>query len=549
MNDTLKPDHPYIHQHIPCRCDIEAPTYAASMAETIQDLIQKANQSGRDWRSALASWLVDRFVDASFAEQLWEKPQPTDSPSRHTLVSAMNLCLTQMSRTAAIACEIAGSINLAAHSSNVSLVLPEINNDKCTIGQIMEQLATILVAAIDARDHYLYDTLLDRLGECDDMALKIRTDRFTAFRCLQVVARAGQSRTADSNRIGEFMPIELWRQLPQTILHDSELVHDSDTAPSELHACMAYPLLLLVSSIGHLRREHAANLAIDPGTSEIVTSVTSWLREDLDRCFPAQADTTVPDAVRHHLFYYRYFVYHVVAITIVDMYPQSEHLEVTFQLIRAELEKADGPFDFPDDWISFASAAYELAVEAIENALSSVPASSRSRQQYYNITAENLEHEMNLRLAFLTQRIGMDRKMHETEVTLRDTIAELAKTHVVDEVKTAMDKEKDAIQNELQAIQKESSTIQSEVRNISVRVIEIIGIFLAVVAFVGTTVVSGTAGNLSFGQRLLILGSGAIISLSFFLLLRLAVSHPLTSGLLKTSQRSESTVGSQVDDQ
>ena len=535
MNNNRTTDRQYIRENVRCRCTIEDPTDAASMVETIRDLIRQAGQSGREWKSDLASWLVDQFVDTSFGEKLWTNPQPTDIPSRQTLIAAMNLSLTQMSRTAAIACEIANSVDPTDHSPTLSLELPEINNDGSTIRQILEQLATILIAALDARDDYRYDALIDSLDECDDMPLKIRTERFTAFRCLRMVARAGQSRTANSIRIGEFMPIEVWRELPQTIRQDSDLIHHLDDAASELQPCMAYPLLILVSSIGHLRREHAAKLLEDPGTSQIVTSVTTWLTEDLDRCFPAQYDTTVVEPVRHHLFYYRYFVYHFTAITIVDMYPDLERLKIPLQLLESQDEGEEVVSDHSPVWKSGASAAYELAVGAIENALSSVPASSRARREYYNITAENLEHEMNLRLALLDQRIAMDKKMRDTEAHLTETIKELAKTHVDERLEVAMKGVHDEISKELKVIQNESSTIQSEVRNISVRVVEIIGIFLAVVAFLGTTVVSGTAGDLSVSQRLLILGAGGVISLLFFVLLRRAVSHPITSGLFTPS--------------
>ena len=497
----------------PCRCEHLSDFDLGELVRTVEDLRNRSRTADVNWKSELASWLTIRFVDASRRDRIWPFTQtdvsPTARASRRRFIHSLNVFLTQISGPAALACEVARSAglldreaSLSVESEQLARTSDRLPDDDPTadrkVGTILENLCLILLSALEARDDYEYDELLDILSQCDEMPFQFTTDNFVVFKCLKRVALAGQSRTKEADVVREYVSVDGWKHLSREIRSDSTRVHSSRERDS-LRPCMGYPLLMLVSALGHMRRQHAAT-ELPP---KMVDFILIQL-EELDACCPSERRQGVMQISKHHIEYYRYFALHVLAIGIVEKYPDSTDLSQVSDLL-----KLDSKDDSREDWDACASRAYEKATVSIERALALVPSSHGARRDYYDLTAENLEHEMSLRLEMLRRGIEMDKRVEN-----------LATVHV----EKAVASEMDDLQEELR---RETGKLHTELRSLSMRVIEIIGVFLAIVAFVATTVISGTAGDLRVRDRILILCIGGVISLTYFVLLRLIVLRPV----------------------
>lgn len=503
---------------IQCRCERLDDVGYRDIVSFVEDLRRRAESDDFDWNSELAAWLTSRFVDEASRDTTWPFNQNDLSPraraSRGRLVDSLNILLSQMAGPAAMACEIARSTGLLADHTSWSLGGYDSDDDATatsssedygrvddggstsgrTIGRVLEDLCLLLLSALQARDDYEYDKLLDILAQCDEMPFEFTTDSFVVFRCLKRVAWAGQSRTKDADLVKEYVSVDGWDKIARKVFADSSRVHLAINQQS-LGPCMAYPLLMLVSALGHMRRQHAATQLMP----QLVRFVLQQLKE-LDSCCAKDRQLTSISLSRHHVSYYRYFAFHILAVGVLEMYPGTGDISDIVRVV------GDGFEDVEDhDWYGFARSAYDKAAVSIESALSLVPPANSARRDYYDLTAENLEHEMSLRLEMFSQRIGMERR-----------VSELANSHVsiaVDNAKTDLNR----------ALTSETTKLHGELRSISMRIIEIIGVFLAIVGFLATTVISATAGQLEVGHRILILSIGGVVSLMFFLLLRLIV--------------------------
>ena len=511
-----------------CRCkhlnDLEYP----ELVGAVENLRNRSEVTSLDWKSELASWLTRQFVDASSRDEIWPFSENDVSLTavRRDHIHSLNILLTQISGPAVMASEIARSVGLSASNTPLSLASfvsktdadfasdwsrPVNDTDQAsdrTIGRILESLCLVLLAALQARDDYKYDQLLDVLSLCDAMPFQFTTDDFVVFRCLKRIAWAGQSRTKEADLVKEYVSLDGWRKIADSIQADSRVVHPS-MAEDSLGPCTAYPLLILVSAIGHMRRQHAATEL----TPKIIHFVLHQVQK-FETCCTNAGKMDVILLSRHHALYYQYFGFHILAVGIVEMYGSAKHLTQAVHVLKDSTDDSEDPV--PTDWYDCACLAYETASVSIEHALSLVPQANSARRDYYELTGENLEHEMSLRLEMFEGRIEMEKRV---EI--------LATSHVA----TAVNEAKSSLHDELRI---ETTKLHGELRSISMRVIEIIGVFLAIVAFVATTVISGTAGDLSLGERILILCIGGLISLTYFGLLRLIVLRPVAEDIDET---------------
>lgn len=507
MNTIQKVDKKFIGENIQCCCIAEIGSIPHEIPYSLNEEIRELVALGHDWKVPVASWLVSQFVEDSLKDQIWATPQDDRSPSRFALVHSMNLSLTQMVGVASSACESARNAASSAQSSGASSLQSLIRLEPISakgdaiyaIGDILEKLALVLLRGLEARDAYDYSGLLEILDQVDEMPMEFKSNRFSIFDCLRILAQAGQSRTKTPNLVRESINIDDWENLSKRILEESSLVHpmNHDTV---LDQCMAHPMLILLSSIGHMKREHAATLL-----PELLTLVFAEL-DHLDDCWSKIDASGFLRATNHNIEYYRYFAYHVLAIAIASHYPDQKWIKQ----LEVSLNGRLGNVEF-SEWLDLGYDAYRMATGSIERALSLVPETSVARRDYYELTSENLEHEMSLRLELLRQKV-------QTE----SDVEELAKNQVEKAMKIAVDR----FQSD---IDKKAENLQGEVRSISIRVVEIIGIFLAIVAFLGTAVVSGTAGELPVEQRILILITGGVVSLLYFVLLRWVILRPIGS--------------------
>lgn len=149
--------------------------------------------------------------------------------------------------------------------------------------------------------------------------------------------------------------------------------------------------------------------------------------------------------------------------------------------------------------ISIVRDEYEKASISLEHALQLVPAFNSARWAYYDLNAENLEHEQSLRIELLEQRLSTRRIVTALAESSVDRLSEAAKEE-----------------------------LRNRMADVSMRIVEIIGVFLAVVAILGATVASATVGELTLLGRIFILVVGGTMPVLYFVLLRWIVTGQLS---------------------
>ena len=291
---------------------------------------------------------------------------------------------------------------------------------------------------------------------------------------MKFVADAGLSRDGES---GSPPDVQSLSELSARIGDD----RDGGAGPYADHA-----LLVMVTAIGHMQRRVLVDDVL-ASKREQRTSLVDWalatLAEMEDRGAAAPMDWPTDrqaNPISHHVHFYRYFAYHVRAIALARDFEESVGAELTVSSEAA---------------VARVSEEYGHASAALEQALRRVPPTHEERWRYYDLSAENLEHEEGLRIALLVQQL-----------TTRGTVRELAETSVR--------RFSEAAKEEL----------RDRMADVSMRIVEIIGVFLAVIAILGATVASATIGELSFTQRILLLSVGGVTPVVYFLLLRFIVT-------------------------
>ena len=197
-----------------------------------------------------------------------------------------------------------------------------------------------------------------------------------------------------------------------------------------------------------------------------------------------------PNPVAHHVHYYRHFAHHIQAIALANQLKES---------VVAEAGDTPDAGDTPAITVAMVRVEYVKASASLERALQLVPPSNEARWRYYDLSAENLEHEESLRIELLEQRLST-----------RQTVQRLAEANVKHLSEEAQDE------------------LRSRMADVSMRIVEVIGVFLAVVAILGVTVASATVDGLSLGGRILILAVGGSMPVVYFVLLRLIVTDKLS---------------------
>lgn len=347
-----------------------------------------------------------------------------------------------------------------------------------TVGQLARLLCLCVIDTYEARDRYDYAAMDAALEACDHwLPVGCTLKSLRVLGCLRAVARAGLSRgggvTAPSR--------EDLQDLAKLVAED----RDGGGMPYANHA-----LLLLVTAIGHMQRRHLVDDVSQHGGTE-GTALVDWalgVLEDVEaRGMANPRDWPVsgrPNPVAHHVYFYRYFARHIKAIAMADQ-------------LKAAAESGDvGSADNLD--ILPVRDQYRMASASLERALSLVPASNEARWSYYDLNAENLEHEESLRLELLEQRLHT-----------RRTVESLARTNVEHFAQEAKDE------------------VREGMISVSMRIVEIIGVFLAVVAILGATVASATVEGLSLTGRIVILAVGGTMPVIYFVLLRWIVNGRL----------------------
>ena len=264
-----------------------------------------------------------------------------------------------------------------------------------------------------------------------------------------------------------------------------------------------YSLLLLVVAVGHAHRQALVDNAgrdvqlaehVDDTLSEEVdeaTSIVAWVLDvlqDLEGRGVAQArDWPIaeqPNPMAHHVHYYRHFAHHIQAMALAN---KLKHASATPAEDTTTLSVSD------------VRREYSRASVSLERALQLVPPSNEARWRYYDLNAENLEHEASLRIELLEQRLST-----------RPTVESLAEATV--------DRFSKSAQEEL----------RGRMADVSMQVVEVIGIFLAVVAILGVTVASATVDGLSLSGRIWLLSIGGAMPVVYFVLLRWIVTGKLS---------------------
>ena len=466
----------------------------------IAELIDESSGLSRpsaDWSAAVAIEL---------AEQLLTPEQAQQRVGEEGSVQTLNLALYRMSYEAALACEHARQLGAQARRaiarsdasgstpgnprgpaetlrqrSRSALAAggddPDMGAEE-TVGQLARVLCLGLIDAYEARDRYDYAAVQAAVEACDDcLPSGCTLKSLRVLECMRTIAQAGLSRdpggTPPSRRDLE--------ALAGLVPED----RDQGGGPYADHA-----LLLLVSAVGQVQRRDLVDDAASDG-ADTGDSLAAWsldLLQGMEERGVAQARdwpiANQPNPMAHHVHYYRHFAHHIQAIALANQLKESV---------------ADEASETPASSVETVRDEYRKASASLERALQLVPPSNEARWTYYDLNAENLEHEESLRIELLEQRLST-----------RQTVKDLAEADVEHFSKGAKEE------------------LQSRMADVSMRIVEVIGIFLAVVAILGVTVASATVDGLSLGGRILILVVGGSMPVVYFVLLRWIVTGKLS---------------------
>ena len=468
----------------------------ARIAELIDASSGLAHSSG-DWTGVVALELAEKLLDSEQAELSVDDDEG---------VEALNMALYRMSYEAALACEHARQLGAGARRSHTTFEPassaaggsqsgaatmrqrlrsalgaggddPDMETVE-TIGQLARMLCLGLIDAYKARDRYDYAGIEAALDACDTwLPAGCTLKSFRVLECMRAVAQAGLSRDEGGTPPGL-----------QGLTGLAELVSEDRNALGGSH--VDHALLLLVSAVGHMQRSQLVDEAAR-GRADTTTSRVDWILgvlQGMEERGVAQArdwpTANQPNPVAHHVHYYRHFAHHVRAIALANQLKESV---------------ANEAGDTPAINVSMVRNEYREASASLERALQLVPPSNEARWRYYDLNAENLEHEESLRIELLEQRLST-----------RQTVKRLAEANV--------QRLSDEAKEEL----------RSRMADVSMRIVEIIGVFLAVVAILGATVASATVDGLSLGGRILILIIGGSMPVVYFVLLRWIVTGKLS---------------------
>lgn len=491
------------------RTEVSADDLGARVTALIDDSAGLSS-SARDWTAAVAIELVETVLGPGQALL----PLAAEGSAE-----VLNRSLYRMSYEAALACEHARQVGSRGWASTMTAdpageasvdpggaafgveqrlrgVLdpskgePEVE-ELTTVGQLARLLCLCVIDAYEARDRYDYSAMVAALGACDHwLPTGYTLHSFRVLECLRAVAQAGRSRN-DGGTMPSRKDLD---DLSKLVAGD----RDDDEMPHADHA-----LLLLVTAIGHMPRRYLVEDVLRARENDRA-SLVDWalgLLEDLEQRGVAKAHGwPLPgrlNPIAHHVHFYRYFAHHIRAVALAEQF-------------KADAESGPKDIDEVDEIdISPLRAEYQMASASLERALSLVPASNEARWRYYDLSSENLEHEESLRLELLEQRLNT-----------RRTVKTLAKTNVEKFAEEARGK------------------VNEGLTSVSMRIVEIIGVFLAIVTILGSTVASATLGGLSFTDRIVILAVGGTMPLVYFVLLRWIVNGRLSE---RQAQGSESS--------
>ena len=471
----------------------------------IAELIDESvglSQPSADWSAAVALEL---------AQQLLPRKQAELRLGEEGSVQTLNVALYRMSYEAALACEHARQLGARARRPPVwsdatastsgdprgpaetlrqrlrSALVARGDDPEIAVVETVEQLARVMclgmIDAYEARDRYDYPAMqsaVDAIDDCLHSGCTLKS--FPVLGCTRAIADAGLSRDPDGTPPSR---------------RDLEALAGTVTGDRDAHGgpYVDHALLLLVSAVGQMQRSQL----VDEVTRSRVGAATSrvdWILEvlkDMEERGVAKASgwptASRPNPVAHHVYYYRHFAHHIQAIALANQLKES-------------VAEAGGTPDAGDTSaiaVAEVRKKYLKASASLERALQLVPPSNEARWRYYDLNAESLEHEESLRIELLEQRLST-----------RQIVQRLAEANVKHLSEEA--------QHEL----------RSRMADVSMRIVEVIGVFLAVVAILGVTVASATVDGLSLGGRILILAVGGSMPVVYFVLLRLIVTDKLS---------------------
>ena len=464
----------------------------------IRSLIQRSQDDPdvlqRDWAGVVSDSIVESLIDATLRHRRWIAGEHKDG---------LNILFYRMSY------EIWLSAVFARHHASGELsysksFLREIksleNLEHPTVGDIAHFLCQVLIIVHQARDSYDYDSIDKALEECTRLLPHCTLKDFKVLQCFQIVAIAGKSRESHAAAPSDATELE---NLAKGISEDTDRGGG---------AYCDHALMVLVSAVGHRKRSdlvsdiHGAHRGDVSSISPAKVDWISWMVERLgsiEQQWEDSKDVGFDSPVwvmKHDLHYYQYYAHHVKAIAT------ATQAEARINLAREAPSRDVGD---AEELLTEVSKHYDRASDQIEKALSNVPPSNYSRWLYYNVTAEALEHETNLRMEML----GHEQRMAKTVYQLLETVS--------DEATNRLEKRVESLTEDVR------QDLRNRMADISTRIVEIIGVFLAIVAIVATTIVTSTAGDLSLTQRLIILVVGGLLPIAYFALLRSIIHSPV----------------------
>ena len=544
------------HGTFRCRCDEDLPITKADL----RTLDQRVTPSGqrddsrtgtvpvRPWREVLSELLTERYLDEDVRELNWPKSSDSDADQAHAR-DTLDIAMCQVSAAIGFAFETVDNADWI--EADFYLDLKESENYRAFEDQqsrTYELAARILIETqiicYQMREERNYTRLRATLDQCTNRFEVFQSKHFISLRSLYHVAKAGGSRTErrkEQDQLSEnkLLEREVWESLAESVsclsknLHASMPSNDGEPEPG---ICLLYPLLTVVSAFGHMRRG-------DLLQSE--TTLHEFLHEKLDELHKSvqiasegaysntgsgispsmsasRSGENFKAIFEHQLHYYRYFVCHIEAMRLamtgtadasVDNIDIGGEREALREIRRSARYK------------------YQLAATAIESALQSIDTRYKARFEYYDLTSENLEHEEGLRLALLDQRIQF-RETWQNDAT--------------EFVETEAKKESDKLDKRHSGLQDE---MRQELSGVSMRMVEIMGVFLAIIAFVATIIVSAASSTVDAGPDApsfissitnnrygLIITSGLSLLL-FMIFLRVVVRADLNSWLDRRRSR------------